>query len=58
VNGYKLQQYVPYSGTFTYILSEGFGTLKPGENKIVVYGFDKDARRGQPATFVVNWSGN
>jgi hypothetical protein len=55
VNGYKLSQYVPYSGEFTYILSPGFNTLKAGENKIVVYGFNDEGVRGTPATFIINW---
>jgi hypothetical protein len=57
VNGYKLQQYVPNSGEFSYILSEGFNTLKSGENKVVVYGFDEKGNRGTPATFIINWDG-
>lgn len=55
VNGYKLSQYVPYSGEFTYILSQGFNTLKEGENKIVVYGFNDEGVRGTPATIIINW---
>lgn len=58
INGYKLQQYVPNSGEFTYILSKGFNTLKPGENKVVVYGFDEKGNRGIPATFIINYVGN
>lgn len=53
VNGYKLQEYTPYSGSFTYILSSGFGTLKEGENSLTVYGFDKDGRRGKAGVFVI-----
>jgi hypothetical protein len=53
VNGYKLEQYTPYSGSFVYILSDGFGTLKPGENKITVSGFDKDGKKSVPVTFTV-----
>jgi uncharacterized protein YfaP (DUF2135 family) len=53
VNGYKLQQYTPNSGSFSYILSEGFNTLKVGENKITAYGFDEQGRRGKPMTITI-----
>ncbi len=53
VNGYKLQQYTPNSGSFSYILSEGFNTLKVGENKISAYGFDEQGRRGKPMTITI-----
>lgn len=55
VNGYKLQRFEPGSGSFTYILSPGFNTLKVGRNEVVVYGFDENGRRGMPATFVIEY---
>ena len=53
INGYKLQQYVPYSGEFVYILSEGFGTLQKGENNITITGYNDDGQKSQPVTFTV-----
>lgn len=55
VNGYKLQMFEAGSGSFTYILSPGFNTLKVGRNEVVVYGFDANGRRGMPATFIVEY---
>jgi hypothetical protein len=55
VNGYKLSQYEPYSGTFSYILSPGFSTLKAGENVVTAYGFDDENNRGKPMKITINY---
>jgi len=38
VNGFKLTRFTANSGSFHYIMSPSFGTLKVGANKLEIYG--------------------
>jgi len=45
VNGFKLTRFTPKSGSFHYIMSPSFNTLKVGDNVVTVYGKYADGSR-------------
>ena len=45
VNGFKLTRFKPNSGSFHYIMSPSFNTLKSGDNKVTVYGVYADGSK-------------
>lgn len=47
VNDFKLTRFTPNSGSFHYIMSPSFNTLKPGDNLVKVYGKYADGSKTQ-----------
>ncbi|MGC6434065.1 MAG: hypothetical protein ACON4M_07710 [Crocinitomicaceae bacterium] len=45
VNDFKLTRFTPNSGSFHYIMSPSFNTLKPGDNKVKIYGKYQDGSK-------------
>ena len=45
VNGFKLTRFKPNSGSFHYIMSPSFNTLKPGDNPVTAYGVYADGSK-------------
>ena len=45
VNGFKLTRFKPNSGSFHYIMSPSFNTLKPGDNSVTAYGVYADGSK-------------
>jgi len=55
INDYTLQQFTPYSGEFSYILSEEFGTLGEGDNVLEIYAIDSEGNKSPVASYTITY---
>ncbi|MBU1992839.1 MAG: FecR family protein [Patescibacteria group bacterium] len=53
---YTLSKYIPGSTTWSYTVSEGYGNLKPGENRYLIYAVDEALNESTPSELVVNYT--
>ncbi len=55
VNGFTLDLYEPFSGEFRYILSPGFNNVEQGNNRLQIFGVDRNGNRSSVVEFNIEY---